>query len=127
MRYYKLHLILKKQSIIIDISKKQTILDKTDSKKVSLPYACRIGNCSACLGSLLRGSLLQNKSCFLTKNQLKNHFNLTCVTKLLSNLILKINSFYNNFKIHNNPSGNSQFNNTFKLAGVCTSNSRNNL
>ncbi len=64
---------------IIKCEHNNSILESAEHQNIDLPYSCRIGSCSACLGRILEGSVNQDDQTFLTKDELQQGYILTCV------------------------------------------------
>ncbi|CAE8677198.1 unnamed protein product [Polarella glacialis] len=58
----------------------ENILDMAEQNMLDLPFACRSGSCSSCAGKVLAGSIDQSGSIFLTEEQMRDGFCLTCTT-----------------------------------------------
>ena len=87
MNIYKVHLINKAQNldVTIDCPEDKFILEAAEVNNIELPYSCRAGSCSTCLGKVLSGSLEQPDQSFLDEDQIKAGFVLTCVAYPTSN------------------------------------------
>ena len=66
------------------IPENKTILETAEENKISLPYSCRNGACSTCLGKLITGSITQVNQTFLDDELIKQKYILTCTSYVTS-------------------------------------------
>jgi ferredoxin len=78
---YKVRLVSEAQNldVTIDCADDKFILEAAEDSNIELPYSCRAGSCSTCLGKVKSGSVDQPDQAFLDEDQIGNGFVLTCV------------------------------------------------
>lgn len=81
MTIYKIHIINDEKGLdkTIECADDQYILDAADSSGIELPFSCRAGACSTCLGQVLEGSVDQSEQSYLSDSQTEKGFVLTCI------------------------------------------------
>jgi ferredoxin len=68
-----------KMDVTFECADDKFILEAAEDNNVELPYSCRAGSCSTCLGKVTKGTIDQPDQTFLDDDQIANGFVLTCV------------------------------------------------
>ena len=81
MAKYKVRLLNTAQNVDVTIEcpDNKFILEAAEDNNIELPYSCRAGSCSTCLGKVKKGTVDQPDQTFLDEDQITNGFVLTCV------------------------------------------------
>jgi ferredoxin len=90
MTTYKVKLINESHNlnVTIDCPSNKFILEAAEDNNINLPYSCRAGSCSTCLGKVTSGTVDQPDQSFLDEDQIANGFVLTCVAYPTSNVTI---------------------------------------
>ena len=88
MAKYKVRLVNAAQNldVTIDCADDKFILEAAEDNNIELPYSCRAGSCSTCLGKVTSGTIDQPDQSFLDEDQIAKGFILTCVSYPTSNV-----------------------------------------
>jgi ferredoxin len=81
MAKYKVRLLSEKHNVdaTIEVADDKFILEAAEDNNIELPYSCRAGSCSTCLGKVTNGKVDQPDQTFLDEDQISTGFALTCV------------------------------------------------
>jgi 3-phenylpropionate/trans-cinnamate dioxygenase ferredoxin reductase subunit/ferredoxin len=91
MTTYQVRLINKKRKIDVTIPVEDDvyILDAAEDSDIELPYTCRAGACSSCVGKIVEGEVDQEDQSFLEDEQIEKGFALLCTSYPRSDLTIK--------------------------------------
>ena len=99
--YLQVRLIDNKKGsdVTFDCPSNKFILDEAEVKiPAFIPWSCRAGSCSSCIGLLKEGSVDQSTQIFLDDKQIDRGYDLTCVAYPQSDCTIVVNcedEFYN--------------------------------
>ena len=99
MKDYSVRIINKKRNAdnTIKVPGNVYILDSAETQAVNIPYSCRAGSCSSCLGRVIKGSVDQSSQIFLNDDQMDKGYILTCVAYPTADCEIEVdieNEFY---------------------------------
>jgi ferredoxin len=97
---YSIRLINKKtdMDLTYEMPANKFLLDAAEEKSIPIPYSCRAGSCSSCLGRLIDGAVDQSNQIFLEDDKIEEGYILTCVAYPLSDCHVEVDiedEFYN--------------------------------
>lgn len=73
----------------IRIPSDEYILDIAEEHNISIPAACRQGDCSACVARLISGKVEQSEQQFLNSMEIDQGYTVTCVAYPRSDCVLE--------------------------------------
>ena len=90
MATYKVTIISESEDVFstIEVSDDEYILDAAEDHGIDVPYSCRTGACSTCVGKISCRKVAQPDQSFLDDKQIKEGYFLPCVAYPTSNLTI---------------------------------------
>jgi len=81
MANYQVRLINKKRNLdtTLTVEENTYILDAAEDADLDLPFSCKAGSCSSCVGKVVEGNIDQSDQNFLDDEQMDKGFVLLCV------------------------------------------------
>jgi ferredoxin len=76
----------------ISCNQDEYILDAAEKSGIEIPYSCRSGVCSSCIGKVIDGDVNNVEQIFLNDEQLDSDFVLLCCAYPESDCIIEVNA-----------------------------------
>jgi len=91
MTTFNVRLINKKRQldITIPVEEDMFIIDAAEENDIELPFSCRAGACSSCVGKVVEGEIDQEDQSFLDEEQMAKGFVVLCSAYAKSDCTIK--------------------------------------
>jgi ferredoxin len=89
MKTYQITIEINGDIQVFECPDDEYILEAADRNGVPLPFSCRAGACSSCVGRIHQGTVDQRDQSFLDDDQLDAGFALLCVSYPTSDLSIE--------------------------------------
>nr|XP_007148534.1 hypothetical protein PHAVU_006G216700g [Phaseolus vulgaris]ESW20528.1 hypothetical protein PHAVU_006G216700g [Phaseolus vulgaris] len=89
MAKHKVKLITPEGEKTFVCSDETFILDAAEEVGLDLPYSCRAGACSSCLGKVVNGQVDQSEGSYLDDDQIDQGYVLTCIAYPTSDVVIQ--------------------------------------
>lgn len=74
-----------------DAGDTEPVLDTAEAGGITtIPYSCRAGSCSACIGMMMEGEVDQSNQIFLDDDKVDQGYILTCVAVPMSDVKVRV-------------------------------------
>ena len=88
-RQYKVTLESEEGQVTFDCPEDSYLLGHAEEEGIEMTSFCRYGNCAACIGKVLSGSVDQSEQMFLSEEELEQGYIVTCVGYPTSDVIIR--------------------------------------
>ena len=88
-RQYKVTLESEEGQVTFDCPEDSYLLGHAEEEGIEMTSFCRYGNCAACIGKVLSGSVDQSEQMFLSEEELEQGYIVTCVGYPASDVIIQ--------------------------------------